>query len=222
MPSRSGSAMPCGDAVVDAGHDVAVVDRRRRRRSRPARTRARARCCRAGWAAGTRSPADGQQHRVRLGVGEVRAPVPRRSAVHAHDHRQRARRRRAASSASPRSRRRPRAVHRIVRTSGNTRPSTMCVVERRSAATTSPVAVIEPGELRAAVRAPGAWSTRPRRPRSTTHAGVVTSSPMNASSRQRSSRRPSSQTRPQALPGRRRCARTRASRRRTTTASPTV
>ena len=89
MPSRSGSADALGDTMVDAGHDVAEVD--------PAavadhglRERVPATLTAAGVGQQARVSGRRQQHRVRFGVGEVGAPVPRRTAVDADDRRQRA------------------------------------------------------------------------------------------------------------------------------------
>ena len=89
MPSRAGSAIPSAMHVVDARHDVAVVDAAaiadHGLRERVAATDAAARVREQTRVAGRR-----KQHGVRLGVREVRAPVPRRPAVDAHDRRERA------------------------------------------------------------------------------------------------------------------------------------
>ena len=198
MPRRSGSAIPSAMHVVDAGHDVAVVDAPavadHGLREGVAAADAAARVRAAARVAGR-----GEQHRVRLGVREVRAPAPGRSAVHADDRRQRplgALRRhqhpfdldaalpRPADRCARRGRPGPRRCASL--NDDPARPG----ARRRDRTSPAPVRR----------RAPDASSRRRRRPSVITQAGVVIASPMNASPRHRSSRRPSSQMRPHALP----------------------
>ena len=198
MPSRSGSAIPSAMHVVDAGHDVAVVDaaavadhglrERVPATDAPARVRA----------ADTRSPPT---------PAAPRSARSRRSTRPSSTWVRRARTRSSGSGPSapcgrhqqtPSISTSPSPIQRMVRTSGKTRPSTMWSLNdvRRDQVVRL---VIEPRELRrdavCLMRGPdvgGVGSDRARR--------RGDASPMNASSRHRSSRRPSSQTRPQALP----------------------
>ena len=196
MPRRSGSATP------------SAMQRRRRpsrpgspsrpsRRSPPARTRAPGRCSPAGSAAGTRSRRR-EQDRVRLRVREERAPVPGGPAVHERRAAAAGPRRRAASSAAPRS------PARLARSTGSSaRRGTRC---RRSTSSLNEVNRRHPARSWSNRASSGGWpcawcvvhTTEP--PSAIAHFGLVTSSPMNASPRHRSSTPPSSEIRPHAVP----------------------